>query len=310
MQVTVTGGAGFIGANLARLLEGAGHDVVAIDDLSTGARANLEGTSARLIEATVLNDEALHEAVAGSGAIVHLAARPSVPGSIADPLAFHEANASGTLAVLEAARRQGNIHTIVASSASVYGANPSLPKSEDLPPQPMSPYAVGKLATEAYALAYQPSYGLPTLALRFFNVFGPLQAPDHAYAAVIPAFIHAALRGETLTVHGDGLQSRDFTYVGTVCALITDAVERGVTAPGPVNLAFGSRRTLLDVITTLNEMLGRELAVRHVSPRPGDVRHSQADQSRLRGLFPDIPETPFAEGLAATVAWFSRSVRD
>lgn len=304
MQVTVTGGAGFIGANVARALEGAGHDVVTIDDLSTGARANLDGTKARLVEGTILDDEALDEAVAGSAAIVHLAARPSVPRSIIDPVASHEANASGTLAVLEAARRHGNLHTVVASSSSVYGSNPTLPKSEDLLPQPMSPYAVSKLATEAYALAYHPSYGLPTLALRFFNVFGPLQAAGHAYAAVIPAFVDAALAGEPLTVHGDGLQSRDFTYVGTVCAVITDAVQRTVTAPGPVNLAFGSRRTLLDVIALLGKMLDTDLAVRHVDPRPGDVRHSQADQSLLRALFPDIAEVPFDDGLAATIAWF------
>lgn len=304
MQVTVTGGAGFIGANLVRALESGGHDVTAIDDLSTGAVTNLDGTSARLVEGTILDDEALDEAVAGSGAIVHLAARPSVPRSIADPVASHEANASGTLSVLQAARRHGNIHTIVASSSSVYGANRTLPKSEDLLPQPMSPYAVSKLATETYALAYQRSYGLPTLAFRFFNVFGPLQAAGHAYAAVIPAFVDAALRDEPLTVHGDGLQSRDFTYVGTVCSVIADALERTVTSPCPVNLAFGSRRTLIDVIALLGEMLGTELAVRHVDPRPGDVRHSQADQSRLRALFPATDEVPFADGLAATVAWF------
>lgn len=304
MQVTITGGAGFIGANLVQALESGGHEAVVLDDLSTGDRVNLKGSAARFVEGSILDDDVLDEAAAGSDAIVHLAARPSVPRSIADPVASHDANASGTLAVLEAARRHGGLHTVVASSSSVYGANPTLPKSEDLLPQPLSPYAVSKLATESYALAYQPSFGLPTLAFRFFNVFGPLQAAGHAYAAVIPAFVDAALRGEPLTVHGDGLQSRDFTYVGTVCGVIRDALERRVMYEGPVNLAFGSRRTLLDVIASLSEMLDVELEADHVDPRPGDVRHSQADQSRLRTLFPDVVAVPFDEGLDATVQWF------
>lgn len=308
MRVTVTGGAGFIGANLIYRLESVGHRVVTIDDLSTGNLANLDGTSVRLVEGTILDRIALDAAVRDSEAIIHLAALPSVPRSIVDPVASHETNASGTLAVLEAARRHGNLHTVVASSSSVYGSNESLPKSEHLLPKPLSPYAVSKLASEAYALSYQASYSLPALAFRFFNVFGPLQPAGHAYAAVIPAFIDAALRGRSLPVHGDGLQSRDFTYVRTVCDVIAAAVERRVTSDSPVNLAFGTRRTLLDVIATLCKVVGKDLEVAHSESRPSDVRESQADQSLLRSLFPEAVPIPFEEGLDETVEWFRSEV--
>ncbi|MCZ7628819.1 MAG: NAD-dependent epimerase/dehydratase family protein [Microthrixaceae bacterium] len=224
-------------------------------------------------------------------------------------MASHDANASGTLNVLEAARRSGNIHVVVASSSSVYGANPALPKHEGLATRPMSPYAASKLATESYALAWQASYDLPTLAFRFFNVFGPLQAAGHAYAAVIPAFVDAALTDRPLQVHGDGTQSRDFTYVDTVCAVIADAVKRRVTDPEPVNLAFGSRTDLLEVIALIEELLGHEVKVEHTDPRPGDVPHSQAANDRLMGLFPDIVPVELRTGLANTIDWF-RSTRD
>lgn len=306
MRVLVTGGAGFIGANLVRRM--GSHPrfdgVVVLDDLSTGFEENLEDTDVELIEGSVLDQEALRHATRGVSAIVHLAARPSVPRSIADPEASHEANATGTLRVLEAARSAGGVHVVVASSSSVYGANTTLPKSEDLTPQPVSPYAVSKLATEQYTLAYGVCYSLPTLAFRFFNVYGPLQAAGHAYAAVIPVFVDAALRGEPLPVHGDGQQTRDFTYVGTVVDVLADAVVRGVTHSTPVNLAFGSRHSLLEVIEKLEGILGRELEIEHQPARVGDVRHSQADQSLVRELFPDVAPTALEEGLESTVGWF------
>ncbi len=302
----MTGAAGFIGSHLVDRLV-AEHDVVGIDDLSTGSIANLEhlGQSIRLIEGSILDADALRSATDGVDAIVHLAAIPSVPRSIADPVSSHEANATGTLRVLEAARAQGDVppQVIVASSSSVYGANPTLPKHEGLVAQPMSPYAVSKLAAEQYTLAWQHSYGLRTLPFRFFNVYGPRQAPGHAYAAVIPAFVHAALTGEALTVHGDGTQSRDFTYVGTVVEVIVDAINRGVTCDSPVNLAFGSRTNLLEVIDRLGDLTDRPLTVEHVDNRPGDVPHSQADNSLLRSLFPDVAPVPLDDGLCATVEW-------
>lgn len=306
MKVVVTGGAGFIGANLCRTLaaDPGVDEAVALDDLSTGFAANLDGVDATLVEGSILDEALLDDVLAGADAVVHLGAVPSVPRSVADPAHSHEVNATGTLRVLEAARRAGGPLVVVASSSSVYGANPTLPKREDLATFPRSPYGASKLATEAYALAHQHTYGLPVLAFRFFNVFGPLQAAGHAYAAVVPAFVDAALAGRPLTVHGDGRQTRDFTYVGTVTAVLADAVARRVRHPEPVNLAFGSRVSLLEVIAELERLSGHRLAVDHTEPRPGDVPHSQADDTRLRSLFPDVEPVPFPDGLAATVAWF------
>jgi UDP-glucose 4-epimerase len=305
MRVLVTGGAGFIGANLSRILLQRGHDVVVLDDLSTGSTANLDGLAVELVEGSILDPALLDRVVAGAAAVVHLAARPSVPRSIADPMASHHANATGTLEVLEAVRRAGaTAHVLLASSSSVYGANPKLPRAEDDMPMPMSPYAVSKLATEQYALAHGTAFGMAVLPFRFFNVFGPLQAAGHAYAAVIPAFVEAALAGRPLPVQGDGTQTRDFTFVDTVCDVIGDAVERRVTSPMPVNLAFGSRVTLLELIGLLEQVLGAPLEVEHVPARVGDVRDSQADETRLRALFPDVQPVSLGDGLRATVAWF------
>ena len=307
MKVVVTGGAGFIGANLCRTLLASGRvdEVAVLDDLSTGHRADLDGVEVAFVEGSVVDAGALDHVCAGAGAVVHLAARPSVPRSLTDPMASHLVNATGTVEVLEAARRAGGAHVVLASSSSVYGANPVLPKHEDLAPAPMSPYAASKLAAESYALAYQRSFELPVLAFRFFNVFGPLQAPDHAYAAVVPAFVSAALDGRPLVVHGDGRQSRDFTYVDTVTSVLAAAALDRVTSPGPVNLAFGTRTDLLEVIARLEEILGRPLEVTHTPPRVGDVRHSQADHRRLLELFGDLEPVSLAEGLAATVEWMA-----
>jgi len=308
VKVVVTGGAGFIGANTCRhLLHAPGLpdvEVVVIDDLSSGFRENLAGLDTRLVEGSILDDDALDDACSGAASIIHLAARPSVPRSIADPWSAHEVNATGTVKVLEAARRHDVGQVIVASSSSVYGANPTLPKQEDLTLRPVSPYAASKLATETYTLAWGASYGLATLAFRFFNVFGPLQPAGHAYAAVVPAFVDAALAGRPLPVNGDGSQSRDFTFVDSVAGVLVDAVVRRVDSPLPVNLAFGTRTTLLELIAELEAVLGRPLEREHRELRPGDVPHSQADQTRFRTLFPEVQPVPLRTALERTVAWF------
>ncbi|GAA3180934.1 SDR family oxidoreductase [Blastococcus jejuensis] len=304
MKILVTGGAGFIGANLCRTLSATPDlDVIALDDLSTGSRSNLEGVDASLVVGSILDREVMDAVTAGVSSIVHLAAIPSVPRSLVDPVASHAANATGSLEVLEAARRVG-AHVVLASSSSVYGRNPALPKHEELRCEPMSPYAVSKLAAESYALAYAACYDLEVLPFRFFNVFGPLQAAGHAYAAVVPAFVDAALAGRPLPVHGDGSQSRDFTYVETVTRVLSEAALRRVSSPDPVNLAFGSRTTLMEVIDLLGDILGRRLDVEHLPTRAGDVPHSQADHGRLRALFPELGPVPLRTGLERTVAWF------
>jgi UDP-glucose 4-epimerase len=306
MRVVITGGAGFIGSNLAERLSADGMEVVALDDLSTGDERNLDGLDVELVVGSILDGEVLDRSFAGADCIVHFAARGSVPKSVADPVATHERNNTGTLMVLEAARRAGNLHTVVASSSSVYGAVPDLPKHEDLATRPMSPYAVSKLATEWYALAYQHSYGLPTMVFRFFNVYGPRQPAGHAYAAVIPAWIAAALAGEPVVIYGDGLQSRDFTYVDSVTSVVTTAITRRAVDPVPVNLAFGGGSTLLELADLLAKEIGSPLEVQHAEPRKGDIRHSSADATRLRALFPDAEPTSLEEGLARTVAWWRR----
>jgi UDP-glucose 4-epimerase len=306
MRVVVTGGAGFIGANLCRHLitrPGVAR-VVVVDDLSSGSIANLDGVQVEMVRGSILDDAVLDRALAGAASVVHLAARPSVPRSIADPVASHEVNATGTMRVLEAVRRHSVPHVVVASSSSVYGANPVLPKHEDLPPAPRSPYAASKLAAESYTLAWSQVWGFDALALRLFNVFGPLQPAGHAYAAVIPAFVDAALAGRPVEVHGDGRQTRDFTFVDSVCEILIQAVVRRVSCDWPVNLAFGGRHDLLTVLDMLEEILGRPVPQRHVDPRPGDVRDSQADRTRLDHLFPGATPVPLEEGLHRTVEWF------
>ena len=311
MSVVVTGGAGFIGANLCRRLVADGHAVIALDDLSSGSRANLglanlgrDGVGVQLVEGSILDRAALDAVLRDATAIVHLAARTSVPRSVDEPVTTHEVNATGTLEVLEAARRAGNPHVIVASSASVYGANPTLPRREDLATLPMSPYAASKLAAEAYTLAYHHAYGLPVLAFRFFNVFGPLQSAAHAYAAVVPAFMAAAVDGRPLVVHGDGLQTRDFTFVDSVTGLIADAVVRGVVAAEPVNIAFGTRTSIISLAQLVEDVVGAPLTIEHVEARVGDVRDSEGDPARLRELFPDLTPVDLRDALRATFAWF------
>ncbi|KAB8187250.1 NAD-dependent epimerase/dehydratase family protein [Microbispora catharanthi] len=308
MRVLVTGGAGFIGANLCRALTTRPEveSVTVLDDLSSGDAANLADVGADLVTGSILDRDLLAELVPGATHVIHLAARPSVPRSVKDPLASHAVNATGTLHVLEACRAT-RPHVILASSSSVYGDSDEACKHEDLPTRPLSPYGASKLATEAYALAYAASYGLPVLPFRFFNVYGPLQPAGHAYAAVIPAFVSAALAGRPVPINGDGRQARDFTYVGSVVDVITDAAVRRVTGDTPVNLAFGTRVSLLHLKDALAAVLGRPVEAEFLPPRAGDIRESQASARLLLDRFPGVRPVPLEEGLRLTVTWFEKT---
>lgn len=306
MKVLITGGAGFIGSNLTHHIRSAHPEaeIVVIDDLSTGSVTNLGGTGAEFVKASILDADALDEAMDGVDSVVHLAALGSVPRSIEAPMASHHANATGTLAVLESARRLGVRHIVAASSSSVYGSNTKLPKNEQDWTRPLSPYGVSKQATEGYVLAFGTSYGMQTLAFRFFNVFGPRQAANHVYAAVIPRFIEAALNGEPVIVHGDGQQSRDFTFVRTVTQTLLSAVETRLSSSAPINLAYGTNTSLLQLLHEMEEHVGRPLTRRHVADRVGDVRDSQADGLSIREAFPELVPVPFVEGLRETIEWY------
>lgn len=307
MKLLITGGAGFIGSNLARLaLRSPEVDrVVVLDDFSTGRRANLRGLDVDLIEGSILDPRVLSQAIRGVDVVVHLAAIPSVPRSIEHPRPTHDANATGTLVVLEAARDNAVRHVSVASSSSVYGANTELPKRELSWTGPMSPYAVSKLATEAYTVAYAYSYGLSTTAFRFFNVYGPRQAADHAYAAVVPKFMQAIKTGAPLIIEGDGEQSRDFTFVDSVCEVLLASVLSPQPTMHPVNLAFGGRTTINELASMVIEISGATAArVEHSVTRVGDVRASQADSSSMDTMFSDVRPVPLSAGLAATWEWF------
>ncbi len=303
----ITGGAGFIGSHLAEALVQAGHNVRVIDNFATGRRENIAPLLDRLTlyEVDITDRAALDEPMAGVDYVLHQAAIPSVPRSVDDPLGTNNANVTGTLNVLDAARHAGVKRVIYAASSSAYGEIEGEYKSEDMKPQPLSPYAVAKLTGEYYCQAFYRVYGLETVALRYFNVFGPRQDPTSQYAAVIPIFIRALLEGRPPTVHGDGLQSRDFTYVENVVYGNLLACKAPREAAGEViNLACGERTTLLDLLDQLNALLGTHIAPVHVAPRPGDIRHSRAAIDKAGRLLGYEPQVGFQEGLARTVEWF------
>ena len=308
-KIAVTGGAGFIGSNLVERLLSKGHEVTVVDDLSTGLKSNLDLNKITFHELSLTNRDGLAKALNDVDAIVHLGARGSVPRSLKNPIATHDVNATGTLNVLEAARTSG-AQVIFSSSSSVYGRNGQLPKDESMWLSPLTPYAASKLAAEGYVQAYGAAYEVPVTLLRFFNVFGPKQRPDHEYAAVLPKWIWKAMNNEPIDVYGDGSQTRDFTYVRTVLDVIEDAINRGVRTEGAVNLAYGNRISLLTTIDLLKGHFS-DLKVNFLGDRPGDVKNSQNDPVLLKKLFPSVVPTEFEVALNETVDWlkeFGQSV--
>jgi UDP-glucose 4-epimerase len=309
MSVTttlVTGGAGFIGSHLIDRLLVQGHKVRVLDNFSTGHRHNLRHVlnDIELIEGDIRDPDTVRRAVHGTEIVLHQGALPSVPRSVNDPRTSNAVNVEGTLNVLLAARDAGTRRVVVASSSSVYGDTPTLPKVETMAPNPRSPYAISKLAAEAYTCTFAPLYGLETVALRYFNVFGPRQDPTSQYAGVIALFCTLALQGKPYTVQGDGLQSRDFTYVENVVQANLLAATQPNVAGQAFNVACGQRITLLDVIAILNREIGKELPVIHGPARAGDVRHSLADIEKARQLLNYSPTVDVSEGLARTLAWY------
>lgn len=302
----ITGGAGFIGSNIVEELVRQGERVRVLDNFSTGKRENIAPflEDIELIEGDLRHLDTVRQAVQGVDYVLHQGALPSVQKSIDYPLDTNEANVRGTLNLLVAARDVGVKRVVYASSSSVYGDTPTLPKTEEMRPAPLSPYAVSKLAGEHYCQVFYQVYGLETVALRYFNVFGPRQDPTSQYAAVIPKFITAMLRGEQPTIYGDGEQSRDFTYVSNV----VQANLLAATAPdvgGQVfNIACGQRYSLLELVATINRILGTDIAPVHTAPRVGDIKHSLADIAKARERLGYQLEINFEEGLRRVIEWF------
>ncbi|MBT8401719.1 MAG: SDR family oxidoreductase [Rhodothermia bacterium] len=308
MKTLVTGGAGFIGSNLVRRLLADGHEVSVFDDLSTGNLSNIEGLDARFIEGSILEQRDLDAAMTGVEVVFHQAALPSVPRSLANPALSNQINLGGTLQVLLAARDAGVRRLIYAASSSAYGDTTELPKTESMAPNPASPYAVAKLGGEYYCRAFSRSFQLPTIALRYFNVFGPYQDPEGGYAAVVPSFITSVLRGESPTIYGDGDQTRDFTYIDNVVEANLLAMLAPDSVAGEVlNIACGERISVNELLALVVSSVGRdggEVRPIHAPARVGDVRDSLADVSRARRLLGYNPLVDHAAGIRRTVQWY------
>lgn len=309
MRFLVTGGAGFIGSNLVEALLERGHAVRVLDNFSTGKRENLTPfrDDIDLIEGDIRSYHLVQQAVEDVEVVLHQAALPSVPRSINDPITTSEVNVTGTLNVLEAARQAGVRRVVYASSSSVYGDNPELPKHEGMMPNPLSPYAVSKLAGEKYCQVFSRIYGLETLALRYFNVFGPRQDPNSQYSAVIPRFITHVLAGERPVIFGDGEQSRDFTYVENVVRANVLAATSDCDSGVVMNCACNERTTLNELLRQIGKATGRDVDAVYTSPRSGDIKHSLADIGRAREQLGYEPRIGFGEGLRLTVDLFRRT---
>jgi nucleoside-diphosphate-sugar epimerase len=303
----VTGGAGFIGSTLVRRLLSMGHSVRVVDNLSTGFKSNLEDCMDRihLIEGDISDFAVCESAVKGVEYVLHQAAIPSVQRSVEDPLRSNHANVTGTLNLLVAARDAKVKRLVAASSSSVYGDTEVLPKVETMREIPLSPYALTKLAGEKYCIIFHRIYGLPTVCLRYFNVFGPRQDPHSPYSAVISRFVEAALTGKKPVINGDGEQSRDFTFVENVVDANLLACEASGAAGMAFNVGTGERHSLNDLLRSLSKIFGRSLEAEHGNVRTGDVRHSQADIGSARQYLGYNPKVSFLEGLERTVEWYS-----
>ena len=305
-KVIVTGGLGFIGSNLVERLI-TDNEVTIIDDQSTGKSANIEHldqVNLNLIHGSI-TDLNLKEIFKDHDYVFHQAALPSVPRSIKDPKSSNDVNITGTLNVLIAARDSGIKKVIYASSSSVYGDTPTLPKSEDMPINPLSPYAITKATGELYSKVFGDIYGLQTVSLRYFNVFGPRQDPTSQYAAVIPKFIKAIMNDESPIIYGDGEQSRDFSYIRHVVDANIQACESGKT--GIFNIACGRRITINQLVNMINEITGRDVAPTYIDPMPGDIKHSLADISKAKA-FGYVPESDFRQELEETIRWFNNGL--
>lgn len=306
----VTGGAGFIGSHLSRHLADAGHEVVVLDNLSTGRIGNLEGYLDRLrfVEGSITDMDTVLECCEGADCVFHQAALPSVPRSVADPLASNLHNVTGTLQVFWGAHRQGVRRVVYAASSSIYGNTEELPKHEGMQPRPMSPYAVNKRVSELYGAVFNDLYGLGTIGLRYFNVFGPRQDPTSQYSAVIPKFITAFLEGRAPVIHGDGGQSRDFTYVDNVVAANVAACAARPEAGGrSYNVALGGRISVQELCLAIRDLLGSDIEPQYDESRPGDVRHSQASVELAREFLDYQGEIDLEEGLRRTVDWYRKN---
>lgn len=297
----MTGGAGFIGSNLVSRLVKDGFEVTVVDDLSTGLKSNIASQDCNFRQISITDYKNLNEAIRDCETVFHLAARGSVPRSIKNPVATHDVNATGTLNVLEVVRKTG-AHVVFSSSSSVYGRNIQLPKNESMWLGPMTPYAASKLAGEAYVQAYAASYDVPITLLRFFNVFGPRQRPDHAYAAVLPRWIWLAMQKKPIDVYGDGSASRDFTYVETVIDIAVTAMNEKIVTEGAMNLAYGNRISLNDVVAMLKKHFP-DLQVHYKSERLGDVKESQNAPDLLNNLFPNVQPKDFETAFSETIDW-------
>jgi UDP-glucose 4-epimerase len=302
----ITGGAGFIGSNLARALVARGDSVRIIDDFSSGREGNLEGLEGKieLTRGSITELDTITRAMTGCDYVLHQAAIPSVPRSVAKPVETDHANIHGTLMVLEAARATKVKRVVFAASSSAYGETPTLPKVETMAPDPLSPYAVTKLTGESYMKVYHQCYGLETVALRYFNVFGPYQDPKSEYAAVIPRFVTMALTGGQPTIFGDGLQSRDFCFIENAIQANLLACTASDAAGKVFNVACGVRTTLLDVIATLGTIVGRDIVPIHEPTRAGDIKHSLADITRARTILGYTAPVSFEDGLRRCVDWY------